>query len=47
MIAIVYLRQFHNTMGDHGVFRSGIPEEMWEQMSDRVRSVYRFHPVIK
>ena len=43
MIAIVYLRQFH-TMG---VFRSGIPEEMWEQMSERAQRIYRFHPVIK
>ena len=47
MIAIVYLCQFHNSMGDHGVFRSGIPKEMWEQMPERAQSVYRFHSVVK
>lgn len=47
MIAIVYLRRFYNAMGDHGVFRSGIPEEMWVQMSERAQNVYRFHSVIE
>jgi len=46
-IAIFYLYQFYNMLGDHGVSKLSILGETWGQIPEKSQNVHRFHSVVK
>jgi ectoine hydroxylase-related dioxygenase (phytanoyl-CoA dioxygenase family) len=45
MTAMVYFRQLHHLPDDPKVLNATVPRAVWEQLSERTRSIYRYHPV--
>ncbi len=43
MVAMIYFSRIHNALGDHGIFRTQLSNEVWQHMPERVQRIYRFH----